>query len=549
MKPQEAHIAIFWDYENCSVPSNLSGYDVVKQIRSLAHEFGSIKLLKAYTQLSEQTMNSSRSFALRSELQSSGVSITDCPHNKFKNVADQMIIVDMLAFAMDNPSGPATVTIMLISGDRDFAYALSTLQLRKYNIVVVAPSTIHASLRAQTSTFFDWDEKILTGAGKYRPTPNFNQHTRDQSSHSSNDATCTVAAKNSYGPSNAPRCTAFGTPAGAFNGSTPYSQNVRSGDSFKKESKPLQSRALADTTTARLEYPLPYSNVLPPSSPTKSHNNRYSHMRAAADKSPPGYSDSNETMRRDLPYEWSFNEVSDVPQFPDSNPHAISGAPNSMLSKQDAADSMVGPSEVGHRNFLPCSSLPSSPSRSRSAEPYFFATTTMRPVSNANTLQSSNTHHPLPRQFNPQTLPVEQPDSTRDVIENGLSTPIPAHTTPGAFPLPTFRSKLPEPSSVPASLPKVIPPHFLLLVQHLEKLRLRGIPHPLRSVLSLALVKMDPLIYKRAECVRFKDFANKAEAVGLIRLGGTDGKAWIGLHPDLHGRIEIPGQVSFLNRP
>ncbi|KAJ3842549.1 limkain-b1-type NYN domain-containing protein, partial [Lentinula raphanica] len=161
MKPQEAHIAIFWDYENCSVPSNLSGYDVVKQIRSLAHEFGSIKLLKAYTQLSEQTMNSSRSFALRSELQSSGVSITDCPHNKFKNVADQMIIVDMLAFAMDNPSGPATVTIMLISGDRDFAYALSTLQLRKYNIIVVAPSTIHASLRAQTSTFFDWDEKIL----------------------------------------------------------------------------------------------------------------------------------------------------------------------------------------------------------------------------------------------------------------------------------------------------------------------------------------------------------------------------------------------------
>ncbi|KAJ3974216.1 NYN domain-containing protein [Lentinula raphanica] len=406
MKPQEAHIAIFWDYENCSVPSNLSGYDVVKQIRSLAHEFGSIKLLKAYTQLSEQTMNSSRSFALRSELQSSGVSITDCPHNKFKNVADQMIIVDMLAFAMDNPSGPATVTIMLISGDRDFAYALSTLQLRKYNIVVVAPSTIHASLRAQTSTFFDWDEKILTGAGKYRPTPNFNQHTRDQSSHSSNDATCTVAAKNSYGPSNAPRCTAFGTPAGAFNGGTPYSQNVRSGDSCKKESKPLQSRALADTTTARLEYPLPYSNVLPPSSPTKSHNNRYSHIRAAADKSPPGYSDSNETVRRDLPYEWSFNEVSDVPQFPDSNPHAIPGAPNSMLSKQDAADSMVGPSEVGSRNFLPCSSLPSSPSRSRSAEPYFFATTTMRPVSNANTLQSSNTNHPLPRQFNPQTLPV-----------------------------------------------------------------------------------------------------------------------------------------------
>ncbi|KAJ3991778.1 limkain-b1-type NYN domain-containing protein, partial [Lentinula boryana] len=156
MKPQDAHTAIFWDYENCSVPSDLSGYDIVKQIRSLAHEFGSIKLLKAYTELSEQAIQSSRFLILRSELQSSGVSITDCPHDNYKNVADQMIIVDMLAFAMDNLSSPASTTIMLISGDRDFAYALSTLRLRRYNVVVVAPSNIHASLRAQSSSFFNW---------------------------------------------------------------------------------------------------------------------------------------------------------------------------------------------------------------------------------------------------------------------------------------------------------------------------------------------------------------------------------------------------------
>ncbi|KAJ3772591.1 NYN domain-containing protein [Lentinula raphanica] len=476
MKPQEAHIAIFWDYENCSVPSNLSGYDVVKQIRSLAHEFGSIKLLKAYTQLSEQTMNSSRSFALRSELQSSGVSITDCPHNKFKNVADQMIIVDMLAFAMDNPSGPATVTIMLISGDRDFAYALSTLQLRKYNIVVVAPSTIHASLRAQTSTFFDWDEKILTGAGKYRPTPNFNQHTRDQSSHSSNDATCTVAAKNSYGPSNAPRCTAFGTPAGAINGGPPYPQNVRSGDSYKKELKPSQACTVADAaidpSPPRLECSPPCSNVLPPDSPTKSHNNRYSTMRAAADKSPPGYSDSTETFWRDKPSYWaSPYKASHVQHFPDnasrgaihtqtqesshlsseplarpsdqhcgdvdepSSPRITRPLPyraaKDISSKQDTGDSLEGPS-VGYRDFLSGSQLPSSPSRSRSAEPYFSAKTTKGLASQAlnaqqsrninhslpttkgqaskavNALQSSNINHSLPttRQTNTQTLPV-----------------------------------------------------------------------------------------------------------------------------------------------
>lgn len=78
--------------ENCAAPSSMSGYELVKRIRDVAHEFGSIKLLKAYTELSEQNINSSRSIALRSELQSSGVSITDCPHNGYKDVADQMII-------------------------------------------------------------------------------------------------------------------------------------------------------------------------------------------------------------------------------------------------------------------------------------------------------------------------------------------------------------------------------------------------------------------------------------------------------------------------
>ncbi|KAF9072447.1 limkain-b1-type NYN domain-containing protein, partial [Rhodocollybia butyracea] len=150
-------VAVFWDYDNCSVPSSFkSGYEIVKQIREVAQEFGSIKLLKAYTQLTEQALLSSRSFVLRSELQSSGVSITDCPQNGFKNVADQMIIVDMLTFAMDNLANSSSTTILIISGDKDFAYALSVLRLRMYNVVVIAPSTSHQSLRAQVSKFLDW---------------------------------------------------------------------------------------------------------------------------------------------------------------------------------------------------------------------------------------------------------------------------------------------------------------------------------------------------------------------------------------------------------
>ncbi|ESK92988.1 hypothetical protein Moror_8891 [Moniliophthora roreri MCA 2997] len=149
---------VFWDYENCPVPFNASGFSIVNQIRGVVQQFGGIKLFRAYADLSE--LSSPRSLCLRSELQCSGVSLIDCPHNGRKNVADQMIIVDMLAYAIDHSTHD---TIVLISGDRDFAYALSTLRFRLYKVVVMAPSipTVHISLRAQASIFIDWNTSVL----------------------------------------------------------------------------------------------------------------------------------------------------------------------------------------------------------------------------------------------------------------------------------------------------------------------------------------------------------------------------------------------------
>ena len=77
--------------ENCPVSTNSSGYAIVKNIRSIAQTFGSVKLFKAYLEVTEQ-VPVSRAVLLRSELQSSGVSLTDCPHNGRKDVADKMII-------------------------------------------------------------------------------------------------------------------------------------------------------------------------------------------------------------------------------------------------------------------------------------------------------------------------------------------------------------------------------------------------------------------------------------------------------------------------
>jgi hypothetical protein len=77
--------------ENCSPPSNASGYIIANNIRLIAQAYGSIKSFKAYLEITDQ-VSSARTSTLRSEFQSSGVSLIDCPHNNRKEVADKMII-------------------------------------------------------------------------------------------------------------------------------------------------------------------------------------------------------------------------------------------------------------------------------------------------------------------------------------------------------------------------------------------------------------------------------------------------------------------------
>ncbi|PSR88887.1 hypothetical protein PHLCEN_2v5036 [Hermanssonia centrifuga] len=158
----DENVAIFWDYENCELPATADGFTVASGIRRIAHEYGTVKVFKAYFEMSELT--SSRSISLRSELQSCGVSLIDCPHNGRKDVADKMMLVDMLAHAIDNP---APSTIVLISGDRDFVYAVSILGLRKYRVVVIAPNAVHTSLKSQASAFYEWPRHVLPSEAHY----------------------------------------------------------------------------------------------------------------------------------------------------------------------------------------------------------------------------------------------------------------------------------------------------------------------------------------------------------------------------------------------
>lgn len=73
----------------------MPGYVVVENIRNVIHHFGHVVLFKAYLEISDNP-NQKTMRSLRSELQSSGVSLTDCPHNGRKDAADKMMMGKLL---------------------------------------------------------------------------------------------------------------------------------------------------------------------------------------------------------------------------------------------------------------------------------------------------------------------------------------------------------------------------------------------------------------------------------------------------------------------
>ncbi|KAJ2930094.1 hypothetical protein H1R20_g7015, partial [Candolleomyces eurysporus] len=160
---RSSEVAIFWDFGSCPVPagSQSTGYSIVRSIQTLALRLGIIKLFKAYLAVSPGYSSTVPALALRSELQSSGVSLTDVAGGK--EVADKMLLVDMLAYAFDRASSneeesSPTPAMILITADPSFAYGLSILRMRNHRVALMAPTgdTRCYGLISQAKLCLDW---------------------------------------------------------------------------------------------------------------------------------------------------------------------------------------------------------------------------------------------------------------------------------------------------------------------------------------------------------------------------------------------------------
>lgn len=148
---RNTRVGVFWDIENCPVPSGPgNGRAVVDSISGFANKFGRVFTITAHG--NTQSIN----HGARTDLQQSGVHLVDVPPSR-KEAADKALLVDMLMFAMDHPP-PAT--LILITGDQDFAPGMSKLKHRGYDVVLVHPRNARDSLKASASMLQSWEDLV-----------------------------------------------------------------------------------------------------------------------------------------------------------------------------------------------------------------------------------------------------------------------------------------------------------------------------------------------------------------------------------------------------
>ncbi|XP_061356302.1 uncharacterized protein LOC133300733 [Gastrolobium bilobum] len=158
-------VAILWDIENCSVPSDVRPEDVAGNIRMALRVHpvirGAVMMFSAYGDFNAFPRR------LREGCQRTGVKLIDVPNGR-KDAADKAILVDMFLFALDNPP-PSS--IMLISGDVDFAPALHILGQRGYTVILVIPAGVGVSSALCNAGKFVWDwQSVVRGEGFVPPS-------------------------------------------------------------------------------------------------------------------------------------------------------------------------------------------------------------------------------------------------------------------------------------------------------------------------------------------------------------------------------------------
>lgn len=154
-------VAVFWDYENVQIPVWCPAVKASDAIRSKVIPFGRIVDRKLYydsSKLSDRT-----NFA-RSELDSSGFTLVDCPSRNTKETLDKKLIVDVLFFAWERASRGAKACVVLITSDGDYSYTLARLRdIGVFTVIIFRPDVVAKILIDNADVVMSWEYDVLGG--------------------------------------------------------------------------------------------------------------------------------------------------------------------------------------------------------------------------------------------------------------------------------------------------------------------------------------------------------------------------------------------------
>ena len=144
--PPASECAVFWDYENISLGSKLTNSScTVDQLdwlcKQILPKFGRLVEMRLYSDSTKKTLHTRH----RDSLERLGFSIIDCPTSDKKEMVDKKIILDACFFALPRVTKEQPTTVVIISGDGDYAHMLRRLRMVGVHTVAIGKS---ADLRA-----------------------------------------------------------------------------------------------------------------------------------------------------------------------------------------------------------------------------------------------------------------------------------------------------------------------------------------------------------------------------------------------------------------
>lgn len=404
----------------------------------------------------------------------------------------------MITYAIDSPP-PAT--IILVTSENAYSYAVSILRLRKYRVVVIAPP---GTMIAQASVQLDWNSEVLR-------TPPEGPHQPDDSRSASRRRADSIPYSTSTSR------TQYMTDADDVAEDDMYEAYDKYRHSSTSHSTPVNGTG---DPSASQRYAMPPSGRQTPAHPPVQASSLPLATSQSA-KSKPSPSSPHVTYKTPEPvfvtegnglFESSTRTPNLSKGFPYSDPQSLHQS--NVSAVQLSSSSSSSSSGVFHPPFIPPAAPPKMP----------------EPVQAPTPPEIASAPKSAPNSYIPAIKPVTPVIPQVPLSKPVLSAPVlPSTSLSASKGVPQAGDpKATQTSSNTNSQPI----YFVTLAQKLRA-RHEALGHPRipRTDIGSELAKHKSA-YAQAGVTSFAAFINLAHAAGVVDVGGLGNDQWVSLRPD-----------------